>query len=588
MELKPKLALQRDLYGFAADFEREPYVEGSNVVIPPPESAPIVSADLLAVFTKLIRAGRAEEALERLEATGAEFVSAPLRKLHRHLRRGLRIMHERAPDRLARGESTCVVALGCALDILAASRSAPAAPRRLDGVALITGHLGAGGAEHQMARTAEMLSAAAAAKQKIAGLRIAGPIHVVVKSLAPEPGRPLNFFLPRLARKGIPVWQMDGMPPVTPEDVTSDEDLAALLSLLGANVSRGLCMTPWFRERGTAVAYLWQDNPILHFALAAMLAGVPRLVLNLRGLPPVLRWKEHLTEYRELYSHMARTPGVTFVTNSSAAADAYAEWIGCPRDVFHVILNGASAHASHPPAREIKAWADFEARTAGASITVGGIFRMHPNKRPLEWIQFARRYLDIHPKARFILIGSGIFFEAVKELVGTLALKDRLLMIRQTRAGAFWLSKMNVFVLLSRYEGTPNVLIEAQLAGVPVVCTPVANTRDTFVEGVTGLATSSAEGLDIEDVVSKVDRVAAFARVPGGVRLYAQRHIASRFSPRSMIEHTVSVLTGRDGTCCFRSVAGHVEPRRKRSGSAVSSAFPSGFACAAEMRPPPP
>jgi Vi polysaccharide biosynthesis protein TviE len=563
MPLDSSLASQPGLDWIAPNFDHEPHIERSGIVVSLAESADAHEARLLPALTKLVRAGRADQALARLEQEGGEFESPDLQRLYCRLRRAMGILYELAPDRLARGETTSVIALGCVLDMLAARQSAKATPRpkRLEGVALITGHLGAGGAEHQMARTAEMLAAAAAAKQNIAGTRVAGPVHVVVKSLDPEPSRTLNFFHPRLTRKNIPVWRMDDMPSVELEDLTDDEDLVALLSILGTNISRGLRLAPWFRKHGIAVAYIWQDNPILHFALAAMLANVPRLVLNLRSLPPVLRWKEHLAEYNELYSRLARTPGVTFVTNSSAAADAYAEWIGCPRDLFHVIPNGASAHAAHPHAREIKAWSEFEARTAGASITVGGIFRMHPNKRPLEWIQFARRYLDTHPKARFILIGSGIFFEAVKELADAVGLTERLLMVPQTRAGTFWLGKMDVFVLLSRYEGTPNVLIEAQLAGVPVVCTPVANARDTFVEGITGLATSSAEGLDIEDVVTKVDRVAAFARAAGGVRLYAMRHIASRFSARSMIEHTVSVLSGRDGTCCFRPAASHVHPQ---------------------------
>jgi glycosyltransferase involved in cell wall biosynthesis len=451
-------------------------------------------------------------------------------------------------------ESTSIIALGCVLKIIAAARTAPPASRRLGSVALITGHLGAGGAELQMARTAEMLATSAGASQNVGGVRVAGPVHVVVKSMAPESHRTLDFFRPRLARRNIPVWQMDDMPSVEPDSLgLENKDLEVLLWLLHPNMLRGLCLAPWFKAQKVSVAYIWQDNPILHFAIAAMLAGVPRLVLNFRGMPPLLRWNQHLDEYKELYSALATMPGVTFVSNSSIAADGYAAWMDCPRDLFHVIRNGTSAHAPHPLRGEIEMWSNFEERTKDASITIGAIFRMHPNKRPLEWIRFARRYLDTHPNARFILIGSGMLSAAVKELATELGIMHRLLLVRQTGAGAFWLKKMDAFVLLSRFEGTPNVLIEAQLAGVPVVCTPVANARDTFVEGITGLATASNEFLDIEDVVAKVDRIVSYARAGSALRDHAQRHIASRFSTRSMIEHTVSVLTGRDQRCCDRA-----------------------------------
>ncbi len=414
----------------------------------------------------------------------------------------------------------------------------------------MTGHLGAGGAELQMARTAEMLAAAAGSHQKIAGVKLSLPFHVVVNSLTPNPTRPLNFFGPILARKNVPVWSMEDLPGSCPEDgLLDDETTKALLPLLYPNIRKGLRLISWFKQQKIQVAFIWQDNAILHFAVAALLAGVPRLVLNFRGMPPVLRWKEHLPEFEKLYTALAAMPGVTFVCNSSKAASAYSDWIGCPPDTFHVISNGSDLHSAHPTAGELKTWSEFDTRTRDATITIGGIFRMHPNKRPLEWIQFARCYLNSHPKARFVLIGSGIFFETVRDLVRTLGLTRRLLLIRQTKAGTFWLKKMDVFVLLSRYEGTPNVLIEAQLAGVPVVCTLVANATDTFVDGVTGLATSVT--IDIEDIVAKVDQIATHARVAGGVDRYARRHIAARYSARSMIEHTVRVLSGQGEASCI-------------------------------------
>ena len=48
------------------------------------------------------------------------------------------------------------------------------------------------------------------------------------------------------------------------------------------------------------------------------------------------------------------------------------------------------------------------------------------------------------------------------------------------------LSAMDIFVLTSRMEGLPNVLIEAQGAGLPVVSTIVGGAPETFIEGKTG------------------------------------------------------------------------------------------------------
>ena len=459
--------------------------------------------------------------------------------------RSIKILRKWVPEWNEGGEPTAALATAALLRILITTREEPAEVRKLGNVCLMTGHLGAGGAELQLMRTARMLSSLAITGQRSAGVEMAGSVHVVVKSLEPEKDRNLAFHLPKLEKKSIPVWRLNKMPEVDLDDFgLPHKDIQDLLWLLHPNIVNGLRMIPWFKEHAIEVAYIWQDNPILHFAIAALLAGVPRIVLNFRSMPPNLRWNQDLDQFEVLYKGLAAMPGVSFATNSKVAGQAYATWIGCENKVFHVIRNAAAAHSAHPPAREIEAWENFERSTGDSTVTIGGIFRMHPNKRPLEWIRFAQHYLAIHPRARFVMIGTGMLTAAVRELARELGILPRLLLMRETVAGTYWLRKMDVFVLLSRFEGTPNVLLEAQLAGVPVVSTPVANAKDTFIDGITGLVTSQGEHLDIEDVVAKVDQVLSHGRIGSVVSDQARRLIESRYSPQSMIEHTLRVMAG--------------------------------------------
>jgi glycosyltransferase involved in cell wall biosynthesis len=455
------------------------------------------------------------------------------------------------PDEGPRSEGrlgkTEVRALRRILDILATRRAHMRATRKLGSIALVTGSLGPGGAELQMTRTAEILGTAIRTGRRIAGVKLAGPVHVVVRSLTAAPGRCPDFFLPRLSRTDVAVWEVERLPTRAVKDlVVGDEEIESLLPLLSSAVLYGLPLIDWFRQQNVDVAYIWQDGAILFAAWAALLAGVKRIVINLRGLPPNIRRKSYPAEFVELYSALATMPGVSFVSNSDVSAHAYADWIGAPRGLFHIVRNGIEPQPSHPPAREIRSWTEFDARTGPTSITVGSVFRLHPDKRPLEWIRFCRRFLDIHPRARFIIVGNGDLLTAVKELAYSLRVMDRLLIVPQTRATTFWLEKMDAFVLLSRFEGTPNVLLEAQLAGVPVVSTPVANAKDTFLDGVTGFATSTADLLDLDEVVSKVDRVVAYSRAGETVAGQARRHVAARFSTQTMIRHTVRVLASLD------------------------------------------
>ena len=55
--------------------------------------------------------------------------------------------------------------------------------------------------------------------------------------------------------------------------------------------------------------------------------------------------------------------------------------------------------------------------------------------------------------------------------------------------------------MTSWVEGLPNSLVEAQLAGVPVVATNVGGVRETFIPGVTGVLVEDDSPKGISDAV---------------------------------------------------------------------------------------
>jgi glycosyltransferase involved in cell wall biosynthesis len=67
---------------------------------------------------------------------------------------------------------------------------------------------------------------------------------------------------------------------------------------------------------------------------------------------------------------------------------------------------------------------------------------------------------------------------------------------------------MEVLVLLSRYEGLPNVLIEAQYMGVRVVTTPAGGAAECLMDGVTGHVLECAEKPDLDGIVERANDLA--------------------------------------------------------------------------------
>lgn len=79
--------------------------------------------------------------------------------------------------------------------------------------------------------------------------------------------------------------------------------------------------------------------------------------------------------------------------------------------------------------------------------------------------------LGTHHKARLIIVGEGAARGALEEQVRALGLQGEVDLVGSVPDVLPWVSRANLYVLSSRYEGLPNVLIEALAAGAPVVST---------------------------------------------------------------------------------------------------------------------
>lgn len=415
-------------------------------------------------------------------------------------------------------------------------------PERTDGplrIVMVTGSLGAGGAERQLSTLARMMRKRA--DDPVHGI---GRVEVLVKEHHPR--RRGDFFLPDLLAAQVPVKQANDLQPIAPrKQFTLDEDLMRMLDNLPSQVHYGVVrMTPLFREMRPDVVSLWQDGACLYGALAALLAGVPRIQLVFRGLPPNIRSNRLKPEYEVLFKALAHIPGVEFMSNSHAAAKAYAEWLGLPEDRITVLWNAVPALARDGAPEDRETWERFAAETCDAEETIGGVFRFEPDKRPLVWIRMAAQYLRQRPKARFVIVGAGQLMDEARALAEAQGLGGRLLFAGTSNAVGYWYEKMDVKVLLSRFEGLPNVLIEAQQFGTPVVSTPAGGAAECFVEGESGHILDCAANPSLDLACEKIGALVDRRRLDNGLS-HAARLMAQQFDVDTILDRFVALC--RDG-----------------------------------------
>jgi glycosyltransferase involved in cell wall biosynthesis len=372
---------------------------------------------------------------------------------------------------------------------------------------------------------------------------------VIVKQHAmhsvPQKGPRLDFFVSTLRDAGVSITEINALPVVAAsEQAIADADLLRMLQCLPSTVQYGVNrLAPLFRARRFDVVSLWQDGTCLFGALAALLAGVPVIHLVFRGLPPNVRRERNRPEYAALFNALAEIPGVYFVCNSRTGAQAYADWLGLPLARFRVLYNGVPELDVRGDESDVQRWDAFAQRTADATETIGGVFRFEPDKRPLSWIRLAASYLKQRPHARFFIVGDGRLLQDAVDLAGELGITDRLLFAGLSSHVGFWYSKMDAKVMLSRFEGLPNVLIEAQMLGVATLSTPAGGAGECFVDGVTGHLLECAEKPDLQAACDRLAVLVDRCRADAATRQHAR--------DRARLLFSVSAMTSTFNELCF-------------------------------------
>jgi len=94
-------------------------------------------------------------------------------------------------------------------------------------------------------------------------------------------------------------------------------------------------------------------------------------------------------------------------------------------------------------------------------------------------------------KLKLWLVGDGKLRSSVKEMVQNLGLRDRVLFLGTRSDIPKLMACSDIFVLSSKWEGLPLVVIEAMAAGKPVVATAVGGVPELVENGLTGLLVPS-------------------------------------------------------------------------------------------------
>ena len=240
------------------------------------------------------------------------------------------------------------------------------------------------------------------------------------------------------------------------------------------------------------IIHAWNDLPGIVAAYAGLLAGCPRIFVHFHHMRAINLSSDRnlVRSYPHCYRRLLERPEIQLLFVADASANDYADWWSVARSSkFKRLFNGFAEPEAGIPGRE-------EARRALGlpldALVMGTAFRFHAVKRPLLWIEAAAAIHQMLPDVIFVMVGDGPLWEEARARVSALGLEAAFRFPGQVKNIMDYLACFDLFMLTSASEGLPNSLVEAQLAGVPVLSTDVGGARETFSPGVTGRLVAQA------------------------------------------------------------------------------------------------
>jgi glycosyltransferase involved in cell wall biosynthesis len=151
------------------------------------------------------------------------------------------------------------------------------------------------------------------------------------------------------------------------------------------------------------------------------------------------------------------------------------------------------------------------------------IGRVTQIKRPDRFLDVVSELKTRGIKVEFFMAGDGELLNACRERVTREDLPVKILGWQSDIEKV--LSAADVVILTSDNEGTPLSLIQAGMAGLPVVTTNVGSVPEIVLDGITGIIT----GLDVHEVADAIEKLVNSSDLRAQLSVAAQNFTLANF-----------------------------------------------------------
>jgi glycosyltransferase involved in cell wall biosynthesis len=273
--------------------------------------------------------------------------------------------------------------------------------------------------------------------------------------------------------------------------------------------------------------------------LAATALGAARVYTAhaLRTLDPALSRGE-----RMLYEGMERLLGKHLTEAFVGVAEeeaCEARRLGIAAERAHVVANGIVLPLL-PDRATVRARYGLD----NGQVCLMWVGRLAAQKAPDRFVRLFASVAGQIPEVRAVMIGSGPLEAGLRELARYLGLADRLQLVQDQHA-VLSMAAADVYVMTSRYEGLPYVVLEAQSVGLPVVAFEVGGLSAAVDNGATGFVVAQDDEASFRAALSRLVSDAGLRRIMGD----AAKRRAELFRLEDMVDRIEALYFRLSGEC---------------------------------------
>ncbi len=207
-------------------------------------------------------------------------------------------------------------------------------------------------------------------------------------------------------------------------------------------------------------------------------AGVARIICSVRVADR--RWSVRIPEWLTscCVDHYAAV--------SQTVADVHAKLCGLSQDRFSVIRNGVDIEAIDA----IPAIDRTQLGCTDEDFIILNAGRLTEQKAPDDVLSAVRGLVkdqqEIRHRVKLVFIGDGPLKSKLEQSITNNGMQDLVRLLGHRSDVISIMKAASVLVLASRWEGLPNVILEAQAAGLPVIASSVDGVQELVIDRQTG------------------------------------------------------------------------------------------------------